>query len=66
MLRIYGVEKDRVNKDVEELSENEKCDLVDDMLRRNINEVYTIDAWFGYLNGGSIDLENYYWFALDY
>ena len=66
MLRIYGVEKDRVHKNVNDLTEEEKIELVDDMMRRNINEVYTLDRWFYWLNEGGIDLENYYWFALDY
>lgn len=62
MLRIYGVEKDKVNKPIDELTNDEKIELA-----YNTNEVYTVEAWFRYLNSAEngIDTENYYWFALN-
>lgn len=63
MLRIYGVEIDKIpeGKHVNELTEDEKINLAE-----HTTEIYTPDAWFRYLNDDGIDTENFYWFPLNW
>ena len=63
MLRIYGVEIDKVpeGKHINDLTEDEKIKLAE-----HTTEIYTVEAWFNYLNEDGIDTENLYWFPLNW
>lgn len=68
MLRVYGIEIDKCEgicaDDITQMTEQEKIDLV--LAHKDNGEVYTLDAWFNYLNNDGIDTENYYWVVLNY
>ena len=68
MLRVYGIEIDKCEgicaDDIAQMTEQEKIDLV--LAHKDNGEVYTLDAWFNYLNNNGIDTENYYWVVLNY
>lgn len=68
MTRVYGIDIDLCDDicadDIAQMTEQEKIDLV--LAHKDNGEVYTLDAWFNYLNNDGIDTENYYWVVLNY
>lgn len=66
MKRVYGIEIDGsvCADDIAAMTEQEKIALVEK--HKDNGEVYTLDAWFNYLNNERIDTENMYWVVLDY
>ena len=63
--KVYGVRIDEVNTnayDINEMNDEEKWDFV--CRNHEEDQVYTLDAFFYYLNANMLDTENYYWIMI--
>ena len=61
--KVYGIEAGcGFNADdIRDMTDAAKKELVE---KSNTDEVYTLEAWFNYLNADMIDTENYYWVVI--
>ena len=69
-MKVYGVSIDHLSNNavcanatsIHEMSDAEKQDFVDVWAYQD--QVYTLEAFFYYLNADMLDTENYYWIAV--
>lgn len=64
-MKVYGVRIDEVNvnaSDIREMTDEEKCGFA--YRNHDEDQVYTLEAFFYYLNSDMLDTENYYWIAV--
>lgn len=69
-IKVYGVSIDHLSNNavcvnatsIHEMSDAEKQDFVD--VWADQDQVYTLEAFFYYLNADMLDTENYYWVAV--
>ena len=68
--KVYGVSIDRLHNnavgtnadDIQAMSDKEKLEFVN--VWGYEDQVYTLDAFFYYLNADMLDTENYYWIVI--
>lgn len=69
-MKVYGVSIDYLQRHaqcviagtIHEMNDEEKQDFV--RVWSDQDQVYTLEAFFYYLNAGMLDTENYYWVAV--